>query len=338
MELLNLLKSEDIPADLANNIGVICVNSGFITSGSDFFVKALQADANTDKAHNNLGTVSYQFGDYLSAEQQFYKAIEVNPSNWDARRNLVELYRLVPQLAERVADHFVHCPCCNGNFPGFIAGGPNMRPNAYCPRCGSLERHRLMWLYLKERTDFFTKQLKVLHIAPEKIYQDAFQAMPNLDYVSADISSPLAMIKMDITDIPFEENTFDVIICSHVLEHVPDDRKAMRELLRVLKPDGWAILQVPIDMNRAETFEDPTVTDPTERQRLFGQDDHVRWYGRDYPDRLRESGFIVSIEKFASEMTPDNICRIGIVSTEDIYRCYKNTVNINSSSNHYKGQ
>jgi SAM-dependent methyltransferase/MoaA/NifB/PqqE/SkfB family radical SAM enzyme len=324
--VIELFRHEEVPASLHVKAGEICYTINRLDMAHDLFRLASDRQPDCGEAINNLGVTAFHSGDYPTAEQHFYKALSVNPANWDARRNLADLYRCVPQLAERADAHFVYCPCCNGNFPGFIAGGPNLRPNAYCPRCGSLERHRLLWLYLKERTNFFTDRLKVLHIAPEKIYQDAFQALPNLDYVSADISSPLAMIMMDITDIPFDEKMFDVIICSHVLEHVPDDRKAMRELYRVLKPDGWGILQVPIDMNRDATFEDPTISDPAERQRLFGQDDHVRWYGRDYAERLKESGFNVSIEPFAREMAPDNVHRMGIISTEDIYRCSKQTV------------
>lgn len=326
-ELLDLLLEEQIPAVLANKIGELCVSHGFPSTGKAFFHKALQTGVTTDEALNNLAVLSFHNGDHMQSEQYLYQSISMNPANWPARQNLADLYASVPQLAERTGDEFVYCPCCNGVFPAFIAGGPNLRPNAYCPRCGSLERHRLLWLFLREKTNFFSANLKVLHVAPEKIFQEAFKMLPNLDYVSADLASPLAMIKMDVTDIQFADNTFDVIICSHVLEHVPDDRKAMRELLRVLKPGGWAILQVPIDMNRSETFEDPGITDPAERQRLFGQDDHVRWYGRDYPERLRESGFEVNVQSFAREMSPESVQRAGIVLDEDIFFCLKTLLN-----------
>ena len=326
-ELLDLLLEEQIPAVLANKIGELCVSRGFPSTGKAFFHKTLQTGDNTDEALNNLAVLSFHNGDHMQSEQYLYQSISVNPANWPARQNLADLYASVPQLAERSGDEFVHCPCCNGVFPAFIAGGPNLRPNAYCPRCGSLERHRLLWLFLREKTNFFSANLKVLHVAPEKIFQEAFKMLPNLDYISADLASPLAMIKMDVTDIQFADNTFDVIICSHVLEHVPGDRKAMRELLRVLKPGGWAILQVPIDMTRAETFEDPGITDPAERQRLFGQDDHVRWYGRDYGERLRESGFEVNVQSFAREMSPESVQRTGIVLDEDIFFCLKPLLN-----------
>src|SRR5690606_37351978 len=116
---------------------------------------------------------------------------------------------------------------------------------------------RLMWLYLKEKTNFFTDRLKVLHIAPEHCFIDRFEKMKNLDYITADIESPLAKVKMDIHDIPFEENTFDVVFCNHVMEHVDSDLRAMQEIYRVMKPGGWAIIQSPIDLSLEKTFEDP---------------------------------------------------------------------------------
>jgi len=135
------------------------------------------------------------------------------------------------------------CPCCDGCFRKFLFFGAKPRPNARCPRCGSLERHRLLWLYLRNKINFFSDHLKVLDIAPIHFFQKKCKKLKNLDYISADISSPIAMIKMDITDINLHDNQFDCIICYHVLEHILDDEKAMRELFRVLKPGGWAILQ-----------------------------------------------------------------------------------------------
>jgi SAM-dependent methyltransferase len=167
----------------------------------------------------------------------------------------------------------------------------------------------LLWLYLQQRTNLFSTPLKVLHFAPEFALQRRFRQCSNLDYISADLSEPEAMQKMDITAIPSANQTFDVILCSHVLEHIPDDRQAMRELHRVLKPGGWAILLVPIDMRREQTFEDPTVTDPQERLRLFEQTDHVRIYGRDYVQRLEQAGFMVRQEDFLACLDPTLVQR-----------------------------
>ena len=144
----------------------------------------------------------------------------------------------------------VICPSCGGHFRKFLPFGVETRSNTRCPRCGSLERHRLIWLYLKNRTYFFTDNLKVLLFALEPIFEKTFKSMPNLDYVSADLNPALAMVKMDVTNILYEKDYFDVTLCSHVLEHIMDDKKAMRELFRVLKPGGWAILQSPVDLKR----------------------------------------------------------------------------------------
>jgi hypothetical protein len=217
------------------------------------------------------------------------------------------------------------CPCCGGSFKEFISVKPGLTvlPNEQCPRCDSWRRHRVLWFFLKNQTNFFCEPLKVLHFAPEYCLQKKFKKQPNLDYLSADLASPLAMTKIDITNIPYEDNTFDAILCSHVLEHIPDDRQAMKELLRVLKPGGWAILQVPIDRKREKTFEDPTVTSPEERERLFWQHDHVRLYGLDYPDRLRDVGFVVEVNNFVKNLEDETIEKYRLDKREDIYLCKK---------------
>jgi SAM-dependent methyltransferase len=161
------------------------------------------------------------------------------------------------------------------------------------PSTLSLERHRLLWLYLKNETDFFTAKAKVLHFAPEQAFYKKFRNLKNLEYTTTDLNSPLADVKADICDLPFTTNEYDIIFCNHVLEHIPDDTKAMQELLRVLKPGGMAVLQIPQDLSRATTFEDNSITDPKERAEIFGQYDHVRVYVRDYFEKLRSIGFKV---------------------------------------------
>ena len=162
----------------------------------------------------------------------------------------------------------------------------------------------------------------MLHIAPEPSLSPKFRAARNMDYLSADLDpvKAKAMVKMDITDIQFPDNSFDVIYCSHVLEHVPDDRKAMRELARVLKPSGWAMLAVPIP--RDKTFEDPKITTAADRERVYGQYDHVRAYGPDFADRLRESGFAVTVDNFPSKISEEMVRRHGL-SRKDIFLCRK---------------
>jgi SAM-dependent methyltransferase len=212
------------------------------------------------------------------------------------------------------------CPCCGGAFPQFLEFGVVPRPNALCPGCGSLERHRLLWLYLREKTRFFSDPLRVLHMAPEKILQQAFRHRENLRYISGDLYSQDSMVTLDIVKLPFRDGTFDVIFCCHVLEHILDDRAAMRELRRVLSHDGWAILQVPLDSAYERTFEDPSIVTPEERERHFGQRDHLRLYGRDYGNRLEEAGFRVVVDRFSSELGAETMERYCLLS-EDIYFC-----------------
>ena len=195
-------------------------------------------------------------------------------------------------------------------------GYGKQRPNALSPGTLSLERHRQMWLYLQNETNFFTHKLKVLHIAPEQEFLRKFKKMKNLEYTSADLFSPIVDVKADILDLPFEDNTYDVIICNHVLEHIVDDRKAMSELYRVMKSGGWGIVQVPMKNSLEKTYEDFTITDPKERQKHFGQYDHVRWYGMDYFDRLKSVGFETEINFYSQKFSEAEIKRFGLNKNE----------------------
>ncbi len=219
----------------------------------------------------------------------------------------------------------VECPVCESHFRKFLPYGRiSSRSNALCPNCLALERHRLIWLYLKRKTDFFTKEAKMLHIAPELCFMDRFEALDNLEYITADIESPLAKVKMDIHEIPFEDNSIDIIFCNHVLEHVYDDIQALSEMKRVLKPGGWAILQVPFFHPLPETtYEDKSITDPKEREKAFGQDDHVRMYGEDYAERLRGTGFNVVEERLIEELSDQEISRYALPDNEIIYKVMK---------------
>lgn len=200
------------------------------------------------------------------------------------------------------------------------------RPHARCPECGSLERHRLDWLFLKEETDLFNgRQKRLLHVAPEEIFEKKFRALPGIVYVSVDLASPRAMVRADVTCLPFEDESFEIIYCSHVLEHVPNDRRAIKEFYRVLKLGGWGLLQVPITSHR--TFEDPTITSPIERARVFGQYDHVRRYGPDYKARLEESGFKVKVIS-AGELIKkeEDFYRMGLDRKGLIFYCLKDSL------------
>lgn len=199
-------------------------------------------------------------------------------------------------------------PIDGKSFRKFLPYGyENQRENVLSPSTLSLERHRLLWLYLKNETDFFTAPKKMLHFAPEQAFYQRFRQQKNLDYTTTDLSSPLADVKADICNLPFYDNEFDVIFCNHVLEHIPDDTKAMQELFRVLKSGGWAVLQIPQDLSRETTFEDDSITDRKERAKIFGQYDHVRVYGRDYFDKLQNIGFEVQAIDYTKTLSDSDI-------------------------------
>lgn len=216
----------------------------------------------------------------------------------------------------------VTCPVCEHSYKKFLPYGRIARANALCPNCLSLERHRLMWLFLKEKTNFFTAPLRVLHVAPEHCFIERFEGLKNLDYITADIDSPLAKVKMDVHDIPFPENSFDVVFCNHVLEHVNDDIRSCAEFNRVLRPDGWGILQSPV-YSIEKTLEDNTITDPAERERMFGQRDHVRKFGKDYAERLRKSGLLIEENQFVKEVPSDVVKQNALPPEEIIFVCRK---------------
>ena len=194
------------------------------------------------------------------------------------------------------------CPICGARRRRFLPYGyVTSREDALCPHCLSLERHRMIWLWLKRHSDLFSTHPRLLHIAPEVSLMRHFKRHykgHSDNYITADLESPLADMHFDVQHIPMETRSIDVVICNHLLEHVVNDRLALKELHRILKPGGWGIMLVPEDRSRATTFEDDTITDPAERTRLFGQYDHRRVYGRDYDDRLRRAGF--EVERIAA--------------------------------------
>ena len=202
-------------------------------------------------------------------------------------------------------------------------GYVKQRDNALSPGTLSLERHRLLWLYLNNETNFFSKTLKVLHIAPEQCFYNLFKNLKNINYTTFDLNSPLADIKGDICNLPFKENSFDFILCNHVLEHINDDKKAMKELYRVLNKNGTAILQVPINQKSSKTFEDSSIVDKKERIERFGQYDHIRLYGLDYFKKLESFGFKVDPLKYSKEFTESEITKYGLIKDEIIPVCKK---------------
>jgi SAM-dependent methyltransferase len=225
----------------------------------------------------------------------------------------------------------VHCPYCNKTFKRFLPAGVIPRPNSQCPTCGSVERYRLLYLYLKNKTKFFSKNLKVLDIGPSHCFSKLCRSLSNIQYVSIDLFSRSAMLKMDLKKLAFKERTFDCITCFHVLEHIKDDLYAMREMFRVLRPDGWALVQIPLDINRVDTFENFKIHEK-DYETVYGQFDHVRIYGLDFTHRLEGVGFSVRIDHYIDELDDITISKFGLKRSyksklyktrDDIYYCSK---------------
>lgn len=215
------------------------------------------------------------------------------------------------------------CPICENKFRKLLPYGNKGVDNRLCPSCLSLERHRLLWLFLKEKTDFFSREIKLLHIAPEQPFLKRFKSLKNIDYITADLLSPIADIKLDIQDMPFEKEEFDVVFANHVLEHIPDENKAITEVHRVLKKGGWAIMQVPLDVNREKTYEDDSITSRVEREKHFGQYDHLRLHGLDFFNRLENGGFDVEIIDMVNEITTIKADFFRLDLSENLYLCKK---------------
>ncbi|MDR2885844.1 MAG: methyltransferase domain-containing protein [Rikenellaceae bacterium] len=219
----------------------------------------------------------------------------------------------------------VECPVCGKHYRELLPQDWNgtTHRNVVCPRCHSVGRFRFMELMLRSRGDFYRPGNKVLHVAPERCFVRKFEKAFGKDYITADLNSLAAKVRMNVENIPFPDDSFDVVLCNHVLEHVGDDRRAMGEIRRVLRPGGWAMLQVPIDTDRAVTYEDPSITLPRDRRIYFGQADHVRLHGRDYPDRLSQAGFRVEENRFADTLTGDQIALHALTPEKVVYICHK---------------
>ena len=217
----------------------------------------------------------------------------------------------------------VQCTVCEKKFRKFLPYGTHQRSNVLCPNCLSLERHRFMWLYLKNKSTFFTKSQTVLHIAPEQCFLKRFKKLSHLKYTTADLISPIADLKMDMHHMPFEDNKYDVLFANHVLEHVDNPEQCMKEALRVLKPGGFAIMQVPIDFSRTITLEDPSIVSPEDREKHYWQKDHLRLFGTDYGTRLENAGFKVDYIKTSDLLSDSEIELYRLQKEEILYICNK---------------
>jgi SAM-dependent methyltransferase len=229
-------------------------------------------------------------------------------------------------LRFRLSGKGVQCPCCNHEYKHFAPFGNPKRANAWCPNCESLERHRLLWIYLENETDMFRRPIRLLHVAPETVFFKKFASMPKIEYHPVDLFPnmyPKGTKSFDITNNTTPDNSFDVIICNHVFQYIQDDRLAMSEIFRLLKPDGFAILQVPIKKSLEKTYEDDSITDPLEREKAFGLKEHVRFYGPDYQNRLASCGFKVDVVDYTSRFSNESIFKLGLLAGDDIYHAIK---------------
>ncbi|MAS38902.1 MAG: SAM-dependent methyltransferase [Flammeovirgaceae bacterium] len=218
----------------------------------------------------------------------------------------------------------VNCPVCDSSFSKFFPYGRDVRENALCTNCLSLERHRFLYIFLKDIKKTTNQNAKVLHIAPEICLIKKFNRIKNFEYITADLDSPLADVKMDIHNMTFDDNSFDLIICNHVLEHVEDDILALKEIRRVLKKEGYGIIMIPFYYPIPEiTLEDDSVSNPEEREKIFGQSDHLRKYGKDFKKRFELSGMKIEVIRPDSILNSKKISRYGIKNSDLIISVIK---------------
>ncbi len=229
-------------------------------------------------------------------------------------------------LRFKYAGNNVVCTCCKSRFREFAPFGDSRRKNAWCPKCESLERHRLLWMYFENRTNLYKSPLKVLHIAPETVFFHLFRKQKNIDYHPGDIYPhlyPKGTVYFDLLNHDLPDNSFDVIICNHVFQYIEDDKKAMQNIYKLMKKGGWGIMQVPIDTTRSVTYEDNSITDPLEREKAFGLKEHVRYYSYDYADKLRNAGFNVTVDDYTAQFTEQEIYKYGFWKGDAVYYCTK---------------
>ena len=215
----------------------------------------------------------------------------------------------------------VHCPLCEHRFDRFKDDWN--RPNALCWRCGAHERHRAQWLLLdRHRPELLDTTRSLLHFSPEWCLREQLESFSHLRYVTTDLDPAQDVdLRLDVTATGLSAGTFDAVICSHVLEHVPDDAAAMGELRRVTANDGWCLVMVPLALDRAATYEDASIATPEDRRREFLQHDHVRLYAPDIADRLADAGFAVEVVDMVRELGPVGAARHGLLASDLIFLC-----------------
>lgn len=234
----------------------------------------------------------------------------------------MELFLAARGALFRGAAH--ECPVCGASIRAFTHGGGSLKPRTrgYCPRCNAKARHRRVWVHCQRHTDLFDRKVRLLHVAPKYCLSRRIARMENVDYVAVDLQeAPHVTVLGDLTDLPLPSESFDAILCVHVLEHIPDDRAAIGEMWRVLREGGWAVVSVPLDLE-SRTFEDPSIVSPEDRRRSFGEADHVRVYGRDISERFEEAGFETALF-MAGALEDALVERHGLTRDEHVLMCTK---------------
>ncbi|MDY0040840.1 MAG: glycosyltransferase, partial [Desulforhabdus sp.] len=313
-----------------NLADLICFAQKLPQEALEVYRQALQHDPHNQHALMCLVQACRVLGRGHEAQQWMLALRQAAPGNPEVRQFLEQLEPNLKALAgdggSKGHEAQFCCPVCETRAARFLTYGITKRPNARCPGCGAMERHRLLWLFLTTQTDVLSQTIKMLDVAPSTLISEKLKALPNVDYLSVDLSSPRAMQHMDLTCLDLPDNEFDFVLCYHVLEHIPNDRKALAEIFRVLKPGGRAVVQVPLYRNLKTSLEDPSVVDPRDREKLFGQKDHVRKYApHDYRKRLEGAGFVVEVNDFASRLPPKDSRRFAINPNERLHICIKPT-------------
>lgn len=229
---------------------------------------------------------------------------------------------LFKNMAKKFKGKKLVCPICEFQADKFGSSPNGERQNVKCPRCRSLERHRAQWLFGLSKINY-NKNTTILHFSPEFCYSRVFMRKTPNYYTAQYTKSMLSDYTLDIQNTGLRPNMFDIIICNHILEHVNNDYLAISELYRLLKPNGFAFIQVPMDCNLKNTYEDSSVKDPIEREKLFGQSDHLRLYGWDFEKRLENSGFKVETIQFWKLLSSEEIDKYALHENEPVFVCQK---------------
>jgi len=271
------------------------------------------------KKNRSIQLVSNTFSKILSIFNKIYYMYFLGGNLPLFLKKFFSIFGYIPFIG-----HNYYCPICEKHFRNFIAFSSSQHKFIICPRDGSRKRQRLIWLFMKKYTELFKKSLKLLYVAPVYCFDTRFKKMKHIDYYSIDLFSSFAMYKMDLTKLKFKSKSFDAVICNHVLEHIEDDRLAIKEIYRVLKSGGWALLTVPIDIGLEKTLEDKNIHTAQERLLYYGQKDHLRLYGKDFRERLATAGFDVSQINFSEKLNNQTISHCGLNEEEIIFYCKKN--------------